>query len=169
MLLYFCKAIFACLPDKGCVLRRANNFGELFAVFSCNYHLTLNDIHKKGGVLMRAGSAFGPVESIQISSMDWHVSIKKWFERLPEPCWIFIGLCIKSRTSMTDSIHILKHRKTKLGLFFPGLLKNYAQIENLEGLPLHQVVANYQFSEVCLDAYGSSSWAAGTIYFLTHL
>lgn len=86
MLLYFCKAIFACLPDKGYVLRRADNFKELFAAFSCNYHHTLNDIHKKGEVLMRTGSAFGPAESIHISSMDWHLSIKKLFERLSESC-----------------------------------------------------------------------------------
>lgn len=68
---------------------------------------------------------------------------------------------------MRDSIHILKHSKTKLGLFSPALL-NYAQIENTEGLPLHQVVVNYQFSKACLDANWSSSWATGAIYFLTY-
>lgn len=70
MLLSFCKAIFACLPDKGCSLRRANNFGEVSAVFSCNYHPSLNDVHEKGEVLMRAGSASGPIESIQILSVE---------------------------------------------------------------------------------------------------
>lgn len=115
---------------------------------------------------MRAGSAFGPIESIQISSMDWHLSIKKLFERLSQSCWSFIALYIESNTSIIDLIHILKHRQTKLG--FPPPPLNYAQIENTEGLPLHQVTTNYQFSKACLDAYWSSSWAAGAIYFLTY-
>lgn len=42
---------------------------------------------------------------------------------------------------------------------------NNTQIENTEWLPLHQVIANCQFPQPCLDAYWSSSWAAGAIYF----
>lgn len=52
---------------------------------------------------------------------------------------------------MTDSIHIPKHRKTKLGLFLPSLLKNYAQIENLEGLPLHQVIGSLEHVWMPID------------------
>lgn len=39
-------------------------------MFSCNYHPSLNDVHEKGEVLMRAGSASGPIESIQILSVE---------------------------------------------------------------------------------------------------
>lgn len=74
--------LFACHPDKGYSLRRANSFEDLTAVFSCNYLLTLKDIHEKGEFLMRAGSALGPSESIQVSSMQWHFSVKNLSTRL---------------------------------------------------------------------------------------
>lgn len=161
MLLSFCKAIFACLPEKGC-LRRANNVGELSAVFSCNYHLSLNNIHKKGDIFMWDLALL--LDLLKTFTFNLWIDIK------------ILKICLKDSTCLAHWIYWIKYtreyfdsysyiERDKAGPFTPTTPLNNAQIENTEWLPLHQVIANCQFPQACLDAYWSSSWAAGAIYF----
>lgn len=76
-------------------LRRANNFGKLSAVFSCNYHLSLNDIHKRGDILKWDLGLL--LDLLKPFNFNLWIDIK------------ILKICLKDSPSLADWIYWIKY------------------------------------------------------------